>query len=109
MLAADLRLRSQTGGQHSLDTALERLSRCCASEQRRWNAQEIIARLDAATGTTVFSDVTRDQFEASGFPDYDALLARAGVKVEGARVQFDATAPWARERDALMQPSGLAH
>ena len=108
MLAADLRLRSETGGQHSLDTALEQLSRCCASEQRRWSAQEIIARLDAVTGTTVFSDVTRDQFDAAGFPDYDALLARAGVKIEGVRVQFDATAPWARAREALMQPSGLA-
>jgi predicted metalloprotease with PDZ domain len=108
MLAADLRLRSETGGQHSLDTALEQLSRCCASEQRRWSAQEIIARLDAVTGTTVFSEVTRDQFDAAGFPDYDALLARAGVKVEGVRVQFDAAAPWAREREALMHPSGLA-
>ena len=108
MLAADLRLRSRTGGQQSLDTALEKLSRCCASGERRWNAQEIIDRLDEVTGTTVFSELVRAQFDAEGFPDYEALLARAGVKVEGTQVQFDASAPWAAERDALMRPPAIA-
>ena len=105
MLAADLQLRSRTGGEQSLDTALEQLSRCCASEERRWSAQEIIVRLDQVPGTTVFSELVRAQFEAEGFPDYEAVLARAGVKLEGARVEFDASAPWAAERDALMQPA----
>ena len=104
MLAADLQLRNCTGGRQSLDTALEQLSRCCASEERRWNAQEIIGRLDELTGTTVFSDLVRAQFEAEGFPDFEALLARAGVKVEGTQVEFNASAPWAAERDALMRP-----
>ena len=48
------------------------------------------------------------QFEAEGFPDYEAVLARAGVKVEGTQVEFDASAPWAAERDALMRPSAIA-
>jgi predicted metalloprotease with PDZ domain len=108
MLAADLRLRNLTGGRQSLDTALEQLSRCCASQERRWSAQEIVARLDELTGTTVFGDVVRIQFEGEGFPDYEAVLVRAGVKVEGARVEFDASAPWAAERDALMRPSAIA-
>ncbi len=108
MLAADLQLRNLTGGRQSLDTALEQLSRCCASQERRWSAQEIVARLDELTGTTVFSDVVRIQFEGEGFPDYEAVLVRAGVKVEGARVEFDASAPWAAEREALMRPSAIA-
>ncbi len=108
MLAADLHLRSSSGGRQSLDTALEQLARCCASEERRWNAQEIIARLDEVTGTTVFSDLVRAQFETDGFPDYEAVLARAGVKVDGMEVEFDALAPWAAERDALMRPSAAA-
>lgn len=108
LLGADLQLRNQTGGRQSLGTALEQLSRCCASEQRRWSAQEIIVRLDDLTGTTVFSDLVRTQFEGDGYPDYEAVLARAGVKLEGARVEFDASAPWAAERDALMLPSAIA-
>ena len=105
MLRADLQLRAQSGGRQSLGTALEQLSRCCVSEERRWNAQEIIARLDEVTGTTIISDLVRAQFESDGYPDYDAVLARAGVKLEGAQVEFDASAPWAAERDALMQPA----
>jgi hypothetical protein len=104
MLAADLQLRSQTGGKQSLDTALEQLSRCCASEERRWSAQEIVARLDELTGTTIFGDLVRIQFEGTSYPDYEAVLTRAGVKVEGARVEFDASAPWSAEREALMRP-----
>ena len=107
MLAADLQLRSRTGGRQSLDTALEQLARCCASAERRWNAQEIIARLDEVTGTTVFGDLVRAQFEAEGFPDYEAVLARAGVKVNGLQVEFDAAAPWAAERAALTRPPAI--
>ncbi len=107
MLAADMQLRNQTGGKHSLDTALERLSRCCTSEERRWSAQEIIAGLDESTGTTVFGDLVRAQFAAEGFPDYETSLARAGVRFDGPQVEFDASAPWAAEREALMRPSTI--
>ena len=108
MLAADLRLRNQTGGKQSLDTALDQLSRCCASEERRWSAQEIILRLDELTGTTIFSDLVRAQFEGNAYPDYEATLARAGVKAGVMEVEFDASAPWADERDALMRPPVIA-
>jgi hypothetical protein len=104
MLAADLQLRHQTGGKQSLDTALEQLASCCAGGERRWSAREIVERLDEATRTTVFGDLVRAQFESDAYPDYAAVLDRAGVKLDGPRVEFDASAPWAAERDALMQP-----
>jgi hypothetical protein len=108
MLAGDLELRNRTGGKQSLGTALEQLARCCAGEERRWSAREIIARLDEATGTTVFSDLVRAQFETDGYPDYAGVLDRAGVRFDGPQVEFDASAPWAAERDALMRPSAAA-
>jgi hypothetical protein len=104
MLEADLQLRNRTGSRQSLAVALERLAACCAAKARRWSAQEIIARLDELTGTTVFGDLVRDQFAANGYPDYQATLARAGVKVEAGAVQFDDSAPWAAQRDAVMLP-----
>jgi predicted metalloprotease with PDZ domain len=103
MLAADLQLRSQSGGKYSLDSALEQFARCCAAQARRWSAQEIIARLDELTGTTIFGDIVRAQFESNGYPDYEAVLKRAGIKVEGMDVEFDPAAPWAAERDAVMR------
>ena len=108
MLDADLRLREQTGGKQSLGGALEQLSYCCAAEARRWSAQEIIARLDELTGTSIFGDLVRAQFESNGYPDYEAVFKRAGIKVEGMQVEFDAAAPWAAERDALMRSSAVA-
>jgi hypothetical protein len=104
MLEADLRLRKQSGGTQSLATALEQLRRCCASEQRRWTADEIIARLDELTGGTVFSEIVHRQFSVDGFPDYEALFAQAGVSMTPAGVQYDASAPWAADRAALTQP-----
>ena len=103
MLAADLQLRAQTRGHQSLDTVLEQLSRCCAGEHRRWSAQEIIERLDRFSGTTVFSDIVRAQFAADRYPDYAEIFARAGVKVSGTHVEFDASASLAAEREALMR------
>ena len=52
MLDADLRLREVTEGRHSLDSALAGLAECCFAPERRWRADELIARLDrmAATG-----------------------------------------------------------
>jgi hypothetical protein len=104
MLAADLQLRAQTGGKQSLDTALEQLARCCVEEQRRWSAQEIIARLDEITGTTVFGDLVRAQLASERYPDYEAVLTRAGVKLDGEKLELDASAPWAAERNVLMRP-----
>ncbi len=103
MLRADLMLREQTGGKQSLDVALAQLARCCVLQPRRWSAQEIIDRLDALTGTTIFSSLMREQLAAEGFPDYADTLARAGVAFEGERVMFDEAAPWAPARKALMR------
>ncbi|MEO8004084.1 MAG: hypothetical protein ABI771_04210 [Betaproteobacteria bacterium] len=103
MLEADLRLRKQSGGKQSLDTALAQLNRCCAGEQRRWAADEIIARIDELTGSTVFSEIVRRQFGAEGFPDYEAVFAQVGVGTTTG-VTYDASAPWAVEREAVMRP-----
>ena len=104
MLAADLQLRAQTGGKQSLATALEQLMHCCLDSQRRWSAQEIIARLDEVTGTAVFSDLVRSQFDSDRYPDFESALTRAGVKLDGKKIELDASAPWAAERDAVMRP-----
>ncbi len=104
MMEADLKLRNQSGGKQSLDTALAQLARCCAGEQRRWRADEIIARIDELTGSTVLSEIVRRQFDAKGFPDYEALFAQAGVVMAPPGVHYDALAPWVVEREAVMRP-----
>ena len=51
-----MRLREQTAGAQSLDTALEAIAQCCLGKDRRWTAAELMDQLDKATGTSIFSD-----------------------------------------------------
>lgn len=108
MLDADLRLREITQGRHSLDTALASLAECCLAPERRWSAEELIATLDRITGTTVFGDVMREQFESGDFPDFKRVLVRAGVTVKDGEVVLDPAAPGAPWREALMRPLAAA-
>jgi len=105
MLEADLRLREQSQDKQSLDTALAGLAECCLSGERRWSAEEVVDKLDAVTGSTVFSDVVREQFASAGFPDFKRALVRAGVTVRDGEVVLDPSAPDAPFREALMSPA----
>ena len=104
MFEADLRLREITQGKLSLDTALAGLADCCLAPERRWSADELIATLDRISGTTVFGDVMREQFESSDFPDFKRVLVRAGVTVRDGEVVLDPVAPGAAFREAIMRP-----
>jgi len=101
MLEADLRLRAQGS---SLDAALQALSRCDACTQRKLDAAEVLARLDAATGTTVFADVYRELFDRPDFPDFDGMFARLGVDVFGGEVSYSNDVQARRLREAIMAP-----
>ena len=102
MLEADLRLREQSGGAQSLDTALEAMAQCCFRQDRRWTAVELMEQLDQATGTTLFGELVRVRLDNSEFPDFKAVLVRAGVTVADGEVVLDDSAPWAAARRALM-------
>jgi predicted metalloprotease with PDZ domain len=108
MLDADLRLREITKGGQSLDTAFAGLAECCLAPERRWSANELVATLDRITGTTVFGDVMREQFESKDFPDFKRVLVRAGVTVKDGEVVLDPAAPGAPFREALMRPPAAA-
>lgn len=105
MLEADLRLREQTGGTQSLDTALEGIARCCLGQERRWPAVELLEQMDRATGTTVFADLARERLDVPEFPDFQSQLVRAGVTVSGGEVVLDDSAPLAGERRAMARPA----
>jgi hypothetical protein len=101
MLEADLRLREESGGVASLASALQALPRCCAEPQRRWTAAELAEELDRATGYPIFGALLRQRLDDPAFPDFKAVLVRAGVTVAGGEVQLGESAPWADARRAL--------
>jgi hypothetical protein len=103
LLEADLGLRAATGGSASLATGLEALVRCCFDPPRRWTAAEVAQQLDGATGSRAFGDIVRDRLDDPAFPDFKAVLVRAGVTVAGGEVQLNGAAPWAGPRSDLVR------
>jgi predicted metalloprotease with PDZ domain len=103
MLAADLRLRELSGGSQTLGDALHEIHQCCLNEMYRWRAEDFVARLDAATGTAVFSELFEQQIQARPFPEYDALYERLGIRILGGHPIF-VGGESARYRNAIMAP-----
>jgi hypothetical protein len=103
LLLADQRVRARSQGRESLDTALARLRDCCLAPDQAWDASTVFAKLDALTGTTVFSELITEQ-NASRFPDLAEAYAALGVRVsaDGTAVEL-VDAPQARDREAIMR------
>ena len=101
MLAADLRLREHGDGSPALAAALTEIRRCCLNGSYRWSADDLIAKLDAASGTDVFSELIDEQLKARPFPDYEAMYEMLGIRILGGHPIF-VDAPAARHRNAIM-------
>lgn len=100
LLEADLRLRGQGS---SLDAALAGLA-CCLDAPARVPAEEIVARLDTATGGTVFRELHQRAVESGDFPEFDSLFTQLGVDVFGGEVRYTDDPQAQRLRDAIMSP-----
>jgi hypothetical protein len=89
VLRADLRLRAESGGRQSLDTALAELRRCCLPAERYWSASELLEKLNAITGTTLFTDLAATIVDSKEFPDISGAYAELGLGIEMGKLRFD--------------------
>jgi len=106
-LMMDVELRQQTDGLQSLDTVLGQLADCCLPSSRVWEGRELFAKLDALSGTRVFTRHYDLYADSAGMPPYGNTLEALGVRVKDGNVVFDETAPLAVIRQqlfALRQP-----
>jgi hypothetical protein len=102
LLLADQRLRARTGGRESLDTALAKLHDCCLAPDQAWQASTLFAKLDALTGTSVFSELLGEQ-TASRFPDLTETYALLGLRVSDAGDSVELVdGLQVRDREAIM-------
>jgi len=85
-LLADIELRERSGGQESLDVALDRLQRCCLPSNRSWSGPTLFAKLDSLVAEPVFMPLYRKHADAAGFPDMRSALRRLGVDIESNNV-----------------------
>ena len=102
MLMADLHLRQISKGTQSLDTALAALGECCLDSPREWDGPELFSKLDALTGSTVFTSLLNEYADSARFPDLSATYHELGLMPAVDGVSLVADAPFAGVRDAIM-------
>lgn len=83
-LELDVRLRRQSGGRLSLDTALDRLNRCCAEETL--SVPQIIARLDRLNEVILFQLQYEKTVNSRTIAPFDTLFASLGITLADGRV-----------------------
>ena len=102
-LLADLELRRESAGLQSLDTALAALDRCCLPSDRLWSDLEVMQRLDALTGTDVFTGLYHRYRESEQFPELGDAYRQLGLEpISDTEVRLRGDAQATALRDALM-------
>ena len=104
-LRLDVELRRASAGRQSLDSVLAALRECCLARQETWSARALFARFDQLSGTDIARRLYAEYSAAEEFPAVDDLYRELGVVFRNGRVSFDAAAPQAALRAAIMRPA----
>ena len=100
----DVQMRIDSGGERGLDDAMVELRRCCGDAAFRWDAADLLRRLDTWHGEPLFSRVAEEVLAGHQLPDVEAAMARLGVEVRDGEVFLDDEHPGAAARRAIMAP-----
>jgi predicted metalloprotease with PDZ domain len=103
-LAADARLRLQSGGKLSLDQALERLNQCCAED--RLSVPEMVARLDEVNRVELFRSLYDEVAASTTVPPFADIFASLGIDIIDGQVRLQENGPGARVRRAIAAAAG---
>ncbi len=101
---ADVAIRERTGNDRSLRDALRGIQSEGGSIAVRWTLERTLAAGDAATGTTVLSDL-HARMGRRVEVDLEGVWRRLGVARKGRAVAFDDAAPLARIRRSIAERS----
>ena len=99
-LAADVRIREETRGKHSLDDVVRAALARGGDATKVWTVAEVVRLGDQVTGTTVLSEMY-DRYAARGERiDMDGLFASLGIDRDGSAVGLDERRPlaWVRRQ-----------
>lgn len=88
-LRVDVRLRTESGGRHSLDSALAAFHDCCMSDRRRWNARQLIEALGEASIPEIWRQEYLRTISTIAEPRYDEALEALGIRRDRSRLLFD--------------------
>ncbi len=105
-MAADARLRQQSGGRLNLDVALEKLNECCADQQL--SVPEIVAQLDQLNRVQLFDSLYHKMVDSVRIPPFENIFGSMGIQVIDGRVHLQEDGPGARLRKGIAN-SGDSH
>ncbi len=100
-MMVDIELRTQTDNDKSIRDVVRGILAEGGNGRANWSTKKVIAVADAATGTTVTSDLYARMAQAPGDVDLDALYEKLGVARVDGEVVFDDDAPLAHVRRAI--------
>ena len=100
-LRVDSRLRTESRGRHSLDSALAKFHQCCMTDQRRWNARQLVEALGEVSIAEIWRQEYLRTINVVAEPRYAEALESLGIQRRGGRLLFDDSESTAALRNAI--------
>jgi hypothetical protein len=100
-LLADVRIRLATHDRYGLRDALRAIIDAGGNMETTWPLTRALEAGDRAVGVPVLMQLYNEMKAAPVDPDLRQLWDKLGVKIEGKRITFDDSAPWASVRRAI--------
>ncbi|NKI34047.1 hypothetical protein HFP89_02555 [Wenzhouxiangella sp. XN79A] len=109
-LNVDVRLRTETGGRHSLDSALAAFHRCCMDRRSRWDARSLIQQLGELSVPSIWRQEYQALMKGPAEPEIDRAFAALGIGFDGRSVALDPNPRATALRQSISAPgsAGLA-
>lgn len=103
-MMVDIELRERTNNAKSIQDVVRGILAAGGNGRANWSTRRVVEVGDAATGTTVLSDLYSTMAQAPGDVDLERLYAELGVQRIDGEVFFDDDAPMAHIRRAITRP-----
>lgn len=97
-LLAEIAIQQQSGGRHTLRSAMRAVNRASGGIKSRWTPERMIETCDAATQTRAMTELYATFANTPQHTDLDRLFARLGVAEQSGAVRFDQSAELASIR-----------
>ncbi len=108
-LLVDVRLRQATDNRIGAQDALRAINRRSGGNTSDWSVDKVMAVGDAATGTTVMSNLYASMKNDPVPIDLDDLFRTLGISERDGNIQFDDNAPLAAIRRSIAAAPMIAH
>lgn len=86
-LEIDIALREQG---LSLDEVVSGFQACRRFQPGPWTGARLVAELDRAAGTSIFSEKFRDYQQMTGYPNFTDALSNLGIEFKGQKIRITA-------------------